>query len=438
MRSTMTDERACGSCATMNPIDARFCMACGAALERACPGCGAPAPAEARFCNACGTMIDAESEPLAPERVQTRAPGASLGGQAQARLSGDAVAAHGGGGALEERRMVTVLFADLVGYTSVAERLDHEAVKALTDRCLSGFGGGGAARRLRRPVHRRQRHGRVRRPGRARGRCRARRAGRVGDAGRDGRAQRRDRARRLRVRPARRDQQRRGARGTDRRRIHRRGRRGQRRRPAAGYRQVGAILVGERTRRAIDTAGVYREIGPLTLKGRAQPVAAWEVLELCEGRLRAADRPPTSLVGRRAELAQLLALFERVGTQGAPHLVCVLGEAGIGKTRLMQEFKLRLKRRVPPSHVCHGRCLGFGSGAVYWPLSEMLRAECAITASEIARRPSRRSSTGSERPGCDEDSQAPCPSPGPARPPVRRRSFQRGRRAFGPGSGQCA
>ena len=358
--------------------DAHFCMACGLSLVRSCSTCGAQAQPRARFCVSCGSLLDADG----------KGPRSALS-------------------LYEERRMVTVLFADLVGYTSVAERLDHEAVKELTDRCLTRlaveveqYGGyvdqyigdnvmavfgapvaheDDAERAVRaawgmQAAMAELNVGIVRefglelalRVGINSGEVLAGRIGDeytvVGDA----------------VNVAARLQ---------------------------GAAEVGAILVGERTRRAIDTAGVYREIGPLTLKGRAQPVAAWEVLELCEpGRLRAADRPPTSLVGRRAELAQLLALFERVGTQGAPHLVCVLGEAGIGKTRLMQEFKLRLKRRVPPSHVCHGRCLGFGSGAVYWPLSEMLRAECAITAADSGPQAFQKIIDRLGAAGCDEDS----------------------------------
>ena len=87
-------------------------MACGSALERSCPSCGASAPAEARFC------------------MSLRRGPARRGGPAATRPQ----AAEE-----EERRTVTVLFADLSGYTSVAERLDHETVKTLIERCLTRF-----------------------------------------------------------------------------------------------------------------------------------------------------------------------------------------------------------------------------------------------------------------------------------------------------------
>ena len=71
-------------------------------------------------------------------------------------------------------------------------------------------------------------------------------------------------------------------------------------------------------------------------------------------------------------------LFARVARNDAPHLVTVFGQAGVGKTRLLRELERSLQARDPPVLVRRGRCLPFGSSVVYWPLSEMLRAECAI------------------------------------------------------------
>src|SRR6478736_2783843 len=107
---------ACPSCSTENPAQARFCMACGTALPRVCPSCGEPAPAEARFCMSCGGAVDAAAAPSAPPTPDRPAP-----------LS-------------EERRQVTVLFADVSGYTAMSERMDPEEVKGLIDRCLRRLG----------------------------------------------------------------------------------------------------------------------------------------------------------------------------------------------------------------------------------------------------------------------------------------------------------
>src|SRR3954471_17483971 len=88
-------------------------MSCGSQLERACPNCGESAPPQARFCMSCGTAIEATGA-VAAERPAEPPP--------------------------EERRQVTVLFADLSGYTAVAERMDPETVKTLVDGALRRLG----------------------------------------------------------------------------------------------------------------------------------------------------------------------------------------------------------------------------------------------------------------------------------------------------------
>src|SRR3954451_8060006 len=104
--------KACPSCSYENPEGARFCMSCGSALERRCSVCGTELPPQARFCMSCGTPVEGGS----PARVPLPEPPAAV--------------------LPEERRQVTVVFADLSGYTAVAERLDPEAVKSLVERCL--------------------------------------------------------------------------------------------------------------------------------------------------------------------------------------------------------------------------------------------------------------------------------------------------------------
>src|SRR3954464_1209751 len=104
---------ACGSCGTETPAGAKFCMSCGSQLERACPNCGEPAPPQARFCMACGGALEGTATTTAERPVESPP---------------------------EERRQVTVLFADLSGYTAVAEQMDPEAVKSLVDRALRRLG----------------------------------------------------------------------------------------------------------------------------------------------------------------------------------------------------------------------------------------------------------------------------------------------------------
>ncbi|MCW3069453.1 MAG: hypothetical protein JWL67_2078 [Solirubrobacterales bacterium] len=142
----------------------------------------------------------------------------------------------------------------------------------------------------------------------------------------------------------------------------------------------GTITVGERTQRATSTVVEYEPLAPLSLKGKAEPVAAWRAIRMLEARTGGARRArlEAPLVGRDDEFAALSMLFSRVARNAAPHLVTVVGQAGVGKTRLLREFETWLAARDPQVSVRKGRCLPFGSSVVYWPLSEMLRAECSI------------------------------------------------------------
>src|ERR1700724_308902 len=110
----MATTRTCGSCAADNPADAQFCMACGARLERSCPECGERVLPEARFCVACGAVI--EREVGQTETVRT----ADGAGARTTRELDNLARAAGREATTEERRTVTVLFADLSGYTAIA------------------------------------------------------------------------------------------------------------------------------------------------------------------------------------------------------------------------------------------------------------------------------------------------------------------------------
>ena len=286
-----------------------------------------------------------------------------------------------------ERRTVTVLFADLSGYTAVAERFDHETVKALVERCLLRlarevelFGGrvdkyigDNVMAVFGAPVaHEDDAERAVRaalgmqgamvelnaelasdfgvelalRIGVNTGEVLAGRIGEgytvMGDAV--------NVAARLQAAAA-----------------------------------VGGILVGDRTHRLSSSAIGYRKLDPLALKGKAEAVLAWEAIGTNATARPAADRAHLApLVGREEELARLEGLFDRVVREGASHLVTVVGQAGIGKSRLLQELERRLGARPLAPRIRRGRCLAFGQGIAYWPLAEMLRAEFGISESEDA------------------------------------------------------
>jgi class 3 adenylate cyclase/tetratricopeptide (TPR) repeat protein len=127
----------------------------------------------------------------------------------------------------------------------------------------------------------------------------------------------------------------------------------------------GEILMGEATVRLVRDAVHVEEIGPLTLKGMADPVQAWSLRELipgAPGRTRSFESP---LVGRRRELAALEACFERTAAGLTCEVVTVMGAAGAGKSRLTDEFVSRLDSRAT---VISGRCLPYGEGITFWPI----------------------------------------------------------------------
>jgi class 3 adenylate cyclase/tetratricopeptide (TPR) repeat protein len=148
---------------------------------------------------------------------------------------------------------------------------------------------------------------------------------------------------------------------------------------------VDGILVGQTTFRATDRAVSYRAVDPVTAKGKAQPVPAWEAVE-ARARLGVdvIQRPTTPLVGRRAESDLLLDALRRSRAEQAVQLVTLVGVPGIGKSRLVWELFQAVER--DPDFVTwrQGRSLPYGDGVAYWALGEMVSAEAGILESDSA------------------------------------------------------
>ncbi len=143
----------------------------------------------------------------------------------------------------------------------------------------------------------------------------------------------------------------------------------------------GSVTVGEATYRATREAIGFNALEqPLTLKGKSDPVPAWEAFSAGgQPAARALAGPVLApLVGRSAELAQLRDLLARVKRKRGPHLVTVIGDPGVGKSRLLRQFEHELRSDEIPPQVRRGRCPPYGSSIVYWPLGEVIRAECGI------------------------------------------------------------
>jgi class 3 adenylate cyclase len=130
--------------------------------------------------------------------------------------------------------------------------------------------------------------------------------------------------------------------------------------------EPGHILIGEATEALVRDAVRVEPVEPLELKGKSQPVPAFQVVELLPdvpAFTRAIEAP---FVGREQELQTLEDALERATTERQPQLVTVVGPPGIGKSRLIRELVRRADARV-----LVGRCLSYGEGITYWPVQEI-------------------------------------------------------------------
>ena len=142
---------------------------------------------------------------------------------------------------------------------------------------------------------------------------------------------------------------------------------------------VDGILVGEPTYLATERAIEYRVAEPIEAKGKAEPVAAWEVLEARSSYgVDITRRVDTSLVGRERELTMLRDALDRARHQEEPQLVTLVGEPGIGKSRLVHELSAHIEEMPDLIAWRQGRCLPYGDGVSYWALGEMVKAEAGI------------------------------------------------------------
>ena len=132
----------------------------------------------------------------------------------------------------------------------------------------------------------------------------------------------------------------------------------------------GEILIGASTLRLVREAVEAEPLEPLPLKGKSEPVPAFRLLRVREGVPGFARHFEAALVGRAAELAQLRQAFAAALRERRCRLVTVLGEAGIGKTRLANELAASLQ---DDAQVLVGRCVSYGDGATYLPLGEVVR-----------------------------------------------------------------
>jgi class 3 adenylate cyclase/tetratricopeptide (TPR) repeat protein len=352
----------CPKCSTANPAEGRFCLACGAALG-GCPSCGAANPTGANFCGTCGTRLGTEVRP-APAGAVSPAAGPVHGGE---------------GPGPTERRIVTVLFADLVGFTSLSATRDPETIRELQDRyfeqtreIVGRYGGvvekfiGDAVMALwGAPVAQEDDAERA-------VRAALDLVDMVPVLGRESGVELQIRAGVLTGEAA-------VAMDADGQGMVT----GDMVNTAARLQSAappGGVLVGEATRMAAEPAIAFASAGDQELKGKAAPVAAWRAVGVVgeRGGARRPDAIEPPFVGRTDEFRFLKEQFHATGRERRARLVSLVGQAGIGKSRLAWELEKYLDGVVEQVWWHRGRSPSYGEGVTFWALGEMLRRRASL------------------------------------------------------------
>jgi class 3 adenylate cyclase len=353
----------CNSCGTDAPAGNRFCSECGNALERSCPSCAARVDASAKFCAACGTDLRSDGpQPRPLPRATGAAPAAASGA---------------------DRRFVSVLFADIVEYTSFAAGRDPDEVRDLLavyfDRSrviIEKYGGvvekfigdaifgvwgtdvvreDDAERAVRAGL---ELVSMVAALGEEQGhaglRCRAgvmSGSTTVGPGGNESTGMivgdLVNTAARLQSKA-----------------------------------DPGAVFVGRTTHEVTARSVVYEPRGEVLVKGKTDPVGVWRAMRPAGRVGEGAKVRELPFAGRDREMRLLTDQLDATAADGRARLVAITGEAGIGKSRLAKEFMHHVDGYTDDVYWHQGRSPSYGDGAPMWSLTEMVRQRAGILEDE--------------------------------------------------------
>ncbi len=356
----------CSNCGTENRAGAKFCMECATPFAASCPNCGAANLPAAKFCSECATPLGGGA---------SRATAAAGSVSAAPSTSPGTPVTPGALEAVAERRLVSVLFADLVGFTAFSEGRDSEEVRDLQTRyfdtvreIIGRYGGtvekfiGDAVMALwGAPI------------------AREGDAERAVRAGLDLVAAVPSLASGITVRVGILTGEAAVTLGAPNQGMVA----GDLVNTASRLQSVAppsTVLVGEATQRAAGGAIIFEPAADQVLKGKVSPVPAWRAVRVVAqrggvGRSEALEAP---FVGRDEELRQLKDLFHATGREGRPRLLSVIGPAGIGKSRLAWEFLKYIDGLVEPVWWHDGRSPAYGDGISFWALGEMIRGRAGL------------------------------------------------------------
>jgi class 3 adenylate cyclase len=365
----------CPNCNAPTTPDLRFCTECGTALAERCGSCGSARVAGARFCGSCGNRF-ADATSLTATRDSGPPSGISIVPTVGVRPAEPSL----------ERRLVSVMFADLVGFTARSESQDPEAVREFLTRyfdaatlVIERYGGtlekfigdavmavwgtpvafeDDAERAVRAALELVDTVRALGGPGGAAASpVELRAAVMTGDAAVTVGASGQGMVAGDLVNSCSRLQS------------------------AAA---PGTVLVDETTLRTANRAIAFDAAGEHSLRGKTLPLPAWRALRVVaeRGGLGRTETLEAPFVGREEELRLLKDQLHATGREGRSRLVTILGRAGLGKSRLVWEF-LKYVDGVTETIFWHqGRSPAYGEGIAYWALGEMVRRRASITEAE--------------------------------------------------------
>ena len=144
--------------------------------------------------------------------------------------------------------------------------------------------------------------------------------------------------------------------------------------------QPGEILMGEGTYRLVKDLTRAEAVAPLSLKGKAKPYHAYRLLEVLDRPEQPARLPGSPMLGRDPQMKLLADIAEQARVESRCQLVTVMGEPGVGKTRLLEEYAASLDGRAT---VLRGRCVSYGEGITLRPVVEIVRQAASIEATDL-------------------------------------------------------
>jgi class 3 adenylate cyclase/tetratricopeptide (TPR) repeat protein len=364
----------CPNCGVPANPNQKFCAECGTRLQQACPSCATPYEGNPKFCPECGfalqTAVAAPGtgtvvQPLTTDPVAT---------PATAPLPPEVLAAS----TVAERKLVSVLFADLVGFTAMSEARDAEAVReqlteyfGVAQEIVNRYGGSvekfigdavmavwgtpvahedDAERAVRAALELVDAVGHL---GQDEEKLQARAGVLTGEAAVTLGASNQGMVAGDLVNTASRLQ---------------------------SVAPPGVVIVGESTRQAAESAIVFEPMGEQELKGKVSPVPAYRAVRVVaqRGGVGRGEQLEAPFMGRDSELRLVKDLFHAAPRERRPRLVSIIGQAGIGKSRLAWEF-LKYIDGIKMRVLWHqGRSPAYGEGISFWALAEMVRSRVGL------------------------------------------------------------